>query len=65
MAGKVKVKVNDGYAVFDGKQQVTSGTVEVDAEVADQLLTAGAVDGAPAARQSPARPAPKPKRSSR
>lgn len=61
MAGKVKVKVKDGYAVFDGKQQVTSGTVEVDAEVGDQLLTAGAVDAPAVARES----APKPKRSSR
>jgi hypothetical protein len=40
----VKVKVVDGFAVFDGKQQITSGEVTLDAEQAEQLQAAGVVE---------------------
>lgn len=50
MAGTVKVKVREGWAVYDGTAQRVGGeTVEVDAELADQWITAGWVEPAPKA----------------
>jgi hypothetical protein len=44
MADTVKVRVHEGYAVFDGKRQVSSRVVTIDADLADQLLVSGAVE---------------------
>ncbi|MGI8614417.1 MAG: DUF7302 family protein [Nocardioidaceae bacterium] len=43
----VRVKVNDGFAVYDGEKQVGGGSVvEVDQHLADQLLASGAAEPA-------------------
>ena len=44
LAGPVKMRVNDGFAVFDGKQQVTSEQVSVDPALAAQLEASGAAE---------------------
>jgi hypothetical protein len=42
---KVKVRVRDGWAVYDGKAQRGGGeTVEVEPETADEWLVAGWVE---------------------
>lgn len=47
----VKVKVREGWAVYDGKAQRGAGeTLEVDADTADQWETAGWVKHVPATR---------------
>ena len=52
MAGTVKVKVRDGWAVYDGTEQRGGGsTVEVDADTAAQWEAAGWVE--------PVKPAPR------
>ncbi len=44
-SGTVKVKVRDGWAVFDGHQQRGGGeTVTVDAKLAEEWRAAGWVD---------------------
>jgi hypothetical protein len=44
-ADSVRVKVGEGWAVHDGKQQRGAGeTVEVDADTTDQWETAGWVE---------------------
>lgn len=45
MAGTVRVKVCDGYAVYDGKAQQSGGQhVEVAADLAEQWIAAGWVE---------------------
>jgi len=42
MAGTVKVKVRDGWAVYDGNAQRTGGaTLDVDTDTADRWEAAG------------------------
>ena len=44
-AAKVKVRVKDGWAVYDGKKQRVGGeTVTVDAELAEEWEAAGWVE---------------------
>ncbi len=45
MAGTVKVKVRDGWAVFDGTAQRSGGELlDVDRDVAEQWTAAGWVE---------------------
>ena len=45
MADTVKVKVIEGWAVYDGEQQRTApATIEVDSDTADQWIVAGWVE---------------------
>ncbi len=42
MAASVKVKVRDGWLVYDGQQQRSAGeTVETDPDTAEQWVAAG------------------------
>ena len=52
MAATVKVKVLDGWAVYDGKQQRSGGEqLEVDREVAAEWVAAGWVEPVKAPRK--------------
>ena len=45
MAGTVKVKVVEGWAVYDGEQQRTApATIEVDTATADAWIASGWVE---------------------
>ncbi len=56
LSSPVTVRVVQGYAVFDGKEQVTSGTVTIDdPATAEQLIAAGwvqRVEDKPRARKT-------------
>jgi len=52
MAADVKVKVKDGYAVFDGKEQRSPGSeIQVPADLAERWVEAGWVEMVKPARK--------------